>query len=348
MIKDPMIPKKHQPITVNSGWYYTLVRALTQRGIDIASLNIDGHPISDFVIGDQIPFDALKYLLVESYQRLGDHNFLLEAATDLDILEFGPPGIALCTAPDLERLIDTFCEIYASLGAPIRVVKKDNRNQIELWLLPANDDKAPFSVSYLGLTLYCGVIMQLLRYATNTPTLPIGFKMPGWFFPQSSIQSLSKRYHCQIEIEGNVRRIVIDKQWLNTPLKLADEALHAFCKQQAKTMVETKVDKRFSSRIRAVLDTMDATDFSSSALAKQMHMSSRTLNRRLLEEGMSIRSVIEQYKLEKALRLLKQTNNPITEVALELGFSDLSAFSRAFKKWSGISPKKFRLDLRPE
>ena len=74
-------------------------------------------------------------------------------------------------------------------------------------------------------------------------------------------------------------------------------------------------------------------------LASELLMSSRTLNRRLAAVQMNYRAVIEKYKLEKALLLMEAPDINMTEIAFQLGFSDLSAFSRAFKRWTGCSPR---------
>jgi AraC-like DNA-binding protein len=71
-------------------------------------------------------------------------------------------------------------------------------------------------------------------------------------------------------------------------------------------------------------------------------MSSRTLNRKLQQEGISFRRLFDKYRLELSLTMLNRTDFSITYVAHELGFSDSSAFSRAFKKWTGHPPTQLK------
>ena len=73
-------------------------------------------------------------------------------------------------------------------------------------------------------------------------------------------------------------------------------------------------------------------------------MSRRTLQRRLFEAEMSFTQLLDQTRFETARELLGTDSEiPITEVAHALGYENLSNFSRAFKRWSGVSPRQFRM-----
>lgn len=77
-------------------------------------------------------------------------------------------------------------------------------------------------------------------------------------------------------------------------------------------------------------------------LARKLGASPRTLQRRLKDAGTSFSDVYEEVRLRLACRLLSQRDSTMVSVAQELGFSDQSAFSRAFKRWTGVSPRRFR------
>ena len=80
-----------------------------------------------------------------------------------------------------------------------------------------------------------------------------------------------------------------------------------------------------------------------SSIASHFGMSARTLQRRLSERGYSFQSLVDESRRELAERLLKGTEYPLTEVAFMTGFSDQSAFNRAFKRWAGQTPRSFRI-----
>jgi AraC-like DNA-binding protein len=78
------------------------------------------------------------------------------------------------------------------------------------------------------------------------------------------------------------------------------------------------------------------------AVASQLNMSRHTLHKRLKEENLTFAALLEDIRRERALAYLKDRSKPLVEIAEQLGFSELSAFSRAFKRWMGKSPGAYR------
>ncbi|MDL0431517.1 helix-turn-helix transcriptional regulator [Marinobacter sp. TBZ242] len=78
------------------------------------------------------------------------------------------------------------------------------------------------------------------------------------------------------------------------------------------------------------------------AVASQLHMSRHTLHKRLKQENLTFAALLEEIRRERALAYLKDRSKSLVEIAEQLGFSELSAFSRAFKRWMGKSPGAYR------
>ena len=79
-------------------------------------------------------------------------------------------------------------------------------------------------------------------------------------------------------------------------------------------------------------------------LARAMGLSSRTLQRKLAERDMTYRSVLEAVRYDLAMRYLDDPTKTVTDITFLLGFSEQSAFTRAFKRWSGKAPTAYRTD----
>ena len=73
------------------------------------------------------------------------------------------------------------------------------------------------------------------------------------------------------------------------------------------------------------------------------NLSGRTLQRRLSDRGYSFQTLVDDSRRELAKRLLKETDYPLAEIAFLTGFSEQSAFTRAFKRWAGQTPRSFRI-----
>jgi AraC-like DNA-binding protein len=91
---------------------------------------------------------------------------------------------------------------------------------------------------------------------------------------------------------------------------------------------------------------MRAGDLKLARVAKQMAMSARTLQRQLKERGVDFKQLTDATRRRFAVNYLKDRKNTLTEVAFLLGYSELSAFNRAFKRWTGSTPLDYRRRVR--
>lgn len=94
---------------------------------------------------------------------------------------------------------------------------------------------------------------------------------------------------------------------------------------------------------KALIATMDGGDVSMEAIAKKLATSSRTLQRRLAEENTSYNDVLAEVRIEFAKRYLSRGTMSASEVAYLVGFTEPPAFFKAFKRWTGMTPKEFQL-----
>ena len=115
--------------------------------------------------------------------------------------------------------------------------------------------------------------------------------------------------------------------------------------------VATLLDAELGSYPRsATLSDRVATHLASSLpgstdvgeVAAALHMSGRTLQRRLEQEGTRFGEVLDRARLDRARRLLADPSVTLTDVAYRVGFADLATFSRAFRRWTGKPPGQWR------
>ena len=103
----------------------------------------------------------------------------------------------------------------------------------------------------------------------------------------------------------------------------------------------------FADRARAALsEELQAGNVTAHGLAARLKVSVRTLHRTLAAEGTSYRRLLDQLRLDTAERHLLDDRVSVAEVAFLVGFSELSAFHRAFKRWTGSTPSAFRAEAR--
>jgi AraC-like DNA-binding protein len=103
-----------------------------------------------------------------------------------------------------------------------------------------------------------------------------------------------------------------------------------------------------SERVRfQLLETLTGGIPTAEEIAQSLHMSVRTLHRNLQQEGVTFSKLLNQLRQEQATSYLTNPNISISEVAFLLGFSEISSFYRAFKRWTGTTPAEFRAEKLP-
>ncbi|MFT3923689.1 MAG: AraC family transcriptional regulator ligand-binding domain-containing protein [Myxococcales bacterium] len=127
-----------------------------------------------------------------------------------------------------------------------------------------------------------------------------------------------------------------------------DPALHALLKAEANRALERLSTARVSQRARAVLSGLKLGERPEMAhTAGALGMSERSLRRRLAAEGVCFRELIDDMQRDRALILAKDPKRSAEAVSNALGFSEVSAYHRAFKRWTGLTPAQYRSAHRP-
>ena len=269
-----------------------------------------------------------------------DPSFSLVAARCVEPLTFESFSLLLWTAPDLDTLINDASKYSMSVGAPIHLkLSYTNQGDAELWVINREPLNKESVVTYVGVTLFIAVLMQIIYKATDQEEMGLTVGLNNWPYSAENMAHFEQMMSCQIITGSPVRKIVIPRAVLNSPVITANSDIYLAMKPIVIKQTAKVIREDIFLQIHSVLNQMNSlSDTTIDDVAKQLSFSVRTLNRRLADEGTTYRSVLEKYKLERSLHLLSQSDHSITEIAYQLGFSDISTFSRAFKRWTGFSP----------
>jgi AraC-like DNA-binding protein len=142
--------------------------------------------------------------------------------------------------------------------------------------------------------------------------------------------------------------IVVERALLGASAMYQDPEFHAALEAQAqKRIARLSRTASYADRVREHLIQHGASQRSDmNAVARALGLSVRSLRRRLYDEGISYNVIVEEALGTLAKQLLADEGRSIQETAYAMGFSDPSAFYRAFKRWTGTTPKSFR-SVRP-
>lgn len=166
--------------------------------------------------------------------------------------------------------------------------------------------------------------------------------------PRGDISVYEAHFGCQVHFESGRDALLVSEESIDVPNKLGDEKIASFFdghleQQLASLAQESNLELRVRRTITSALSEGVPTV---SAIASELAMSARTLQRRLSEQGHSFQSVVDTARRELAQRLLRETKYSLAEVAFLTGFAEQSAFTRAFKRWAGQTPRSYRLGAR--
>jgi AraC-like DNA-binding protein len=128
---------------------------------------------------------------------------------------------------------------------------------------------------------------------------------------------------------------------LELPVVKADPALSAILDRHAQELLKRLPPAGgFRQRVRALLAAeLRGGTPALEPIAAKLRMSARTLRRRLKEDGTSLSALLDELRCELSLRYLEEQTMTLDAIAFELGFADVRAFRRAFKRWTGRAPR---------
>jgi AraC-like DNA-binding protein len=143
-----------------------------------------------------------------------------------------------------------------------------------------------------------------------------------------------------------ISRLGFDSAMLDLPISRSEQSLKQFLRgAPANILVRYRYDAGIAAAVRRRLSQTSPTAWTSfQTLARDMRMPSSTLRHRLHDEGQSYAGIKDNIRRDLAVDLLMNTHKTIGEIAVQLGYSEPSAFFRAFKKWMGKSPEVYRRD----
>ena len=138
--------------------------------------------------------------------------------------------------------------------------------------------------------------------------------------------------------------IALDAKSLTLPLTSSDPALREILARQAQeALAQLTPAQDFVAKVRSLIaDSLPRGTASTERLAATLHMSGRTLQRRLKDQGTSFEAVLDEVRHAQSMSLLKDPKLSLGEISFLLGYADQATFTRAFKRWTGKPPGEVR------
>ncbi len=319
-----------------------IVHAAATKGVEPAALQAaTGFDPSRAADPDaRIPLELEEALWDEAARRSGDEAFGLHAAELLRPGAFDVLDYAVRTAPtlrvSLERLArynrlehDVAVFELVDLGGVVRV-----EHAFRVAGRSPNRHASDFTLASLVV-----IGAQL----AGAPIVPVGVELRH--DAPRSIEEHARVFGAPVRFSAAVNAIELPASALDRPLPAADPALSRVIERHAEALLAARPDpiESTAARVRRIAaDALGEGDATLRGVAERLKMSERSLQRRLADEGVTFDAVLDELRRELALRYLGDRKLAIAEVAYLLGYSEPSAFHRAFKRWTGATPSEIR------
>ena len=316
-----------------------LARKLEELGVSPADvLRLSGLPAGLF---DQeriyVSTEGLFALYRAVPQASSDPAIGLKLGTEPRIERYDPISIAAVSARSFRDALERLAR-YKQITCPeeLRVVERGDECRVQFrWLLAhETEPRALVDVCFAR-------VLSIARRGTGEPVTPRRLELRG---ATGSREMYEAHFGCPATLDARENTIVFGKADLDRPFLTHNSDLFATIAPQLEAELKQALASRaLGERVKAILKPLLAGRRPSiEDVARELGLSSRTLQRRLTEDGTTFQQLVQEARRELARHYLQHSSLELNETAYLLGYEDAHSFFRAFHDWEGSTPGDWR------
>jgi len=250
---------------------------------------------------------------------------------------FHPMGIAALSTQNLAAAAEHMAR-YKKLTAPEEILTQLDKQEFSIgfrWLLAVDAEPQV-------LTDYCfSWTLSIARHGAGTPLSPVRVE---YVQRRGNLRAIERHFGCEVIGGASRNAIIFRASDATAPFVTRNaELLDLLAPQFEEQLRQYKDEDSFIELVhRAVQDRLTGQRPSIDAISQVLHLSPRTLQRRLQESGSSFQRVLDEARHQMARYYLSNSLLELNEAAYLLGFEDPNSFGRAFRAWEGVPPSDWR------
>ena len=273
-----------------------------------------------------------------AFEAIPNPNFALEAGQYWHPTQLGALGYAWMTSSTLRSAFDRLARYARIVIGTANLTIEESKEGLSLNIDFANESYVP----RFRIDGSLAVILAMIRCNAGQDFNPqsISFRHDA---PENSAD-FEALFQCPVIFGSEIDGLTISIEDADKPRASSNTQL-AQLHDQLLIEYVAKLDKgNVVEKVKlAVINQLGSGYISDAIIAETLFMSERTLQRRLQENKTTFKILVNKVRLDLADKYLRDSSLSLTEIAYMLGFSEMSAFSRAFKRWSGQSPSDYRV-----
>ncbi|HYE85280.1 MAG TPA: AraC family transcriptional regulator ligand-binding domain-containing protein [Vicinamibacterales bacterium] len=325
--------------TVAAGMAKGLVEFAVARGAERSALLAASGLDADAIAQEdaRVPFARYAALYGAAELLCGDPAFALHFGEAVDSMD----SMLVCHVGSAQPTMGAAFEAinrYGRLAVDVETVDGGDPFQVEPseaghWLIDASI--YPGTVRQLTETSFARLIAGTRQLTDRNFVSAVHFTWPA----PAHLQEYERVFRAPVRFAQRRNAMLIDPEWFALPLHQTSPYAGAVFETHANRLLEELPVARCRRAVEDILRRgLDAGTITIEHVADQLGVSRQTLYRQLRAEGATFEDTLDRVRRELAMQWLRQ-GTTIADIAHRLGFSERSAFSRAFKRWTGRSPR---------
>lgn len=287
-----------------------------------------------------IPFSKQAALLEIAARETSDEYFGLRAASRVDPRDLGAIGYIGLSSRNLGDAILNLKRYVATVSEAIRIGLSVEVDFARVLLEPIDPS---FVRHRQAIEFATGVTVKAYRFFTGYKVTPVAVHFTHRI--AGDTEQHERFLGCPAMFGRNRNQVVLDRRDLGVPIESADDRLLkiliSYCDEVLEKRARNKPED-ITKLERCIIDLLPTGEAKAKVVAKKLGMSERSLVRRLSEMGTSFSDTLQKLRYQLALKYLSQPELSLTQIAFLLGYANQSAFSAAFKRTTGSTPREIR------
>ena len=326
--------------SISAEYLPLLLNLLARRGIDeqalLGGLDVETRPWRE--PGARIPAAIFEQMARRALELTGEPWLGWEFGATMTLSTHGFLGYAAMSSETLRDAIELAVKYYRTRDTVIDLnffVEGDTA-VLQFDEMVSLNDTAPFAIESI-ISSFHFMAMKLLPIEDIEGELRFAYPEPDYFERIRQLIPVTCLFDCAYnQMRFPARR-------LDERLRFADPRLAAMAAAQCEQeMASIKAPPALLGQVRRIILAWPGRFPGVDEVASEMHMSSRTLKRKLQQLGTSYQRLLDDLRKGLAVEYLSQSEKTVDDIAQLLGYSDASNFARAFRRWTSKSPTDYR------
>ena len=304
------------------------VDVLAGAGVDLALFNDPDNPI---------PFAVLGRLVRHCVEQTGCRHFGLLVGQRGGLHSLGLVGLVGRHSPDVGSALRSFVRYFHihAHGAVVALTLSEHTAMLSYDIYHAGVE----AIDHIGDSAVA-VIFKILGELGGANWKPVEIRFAHR--RPDDVRPFQSFFQAPLTFDAEQNGVVFAADWLRRPVAGVDAGLRGQLQKQIEVL-EAKYGDDLREQVRAVLRTALLTGHArADEIAALFSLHSRTFSRRLADCGTSFQALVDEGRFAIACQMLEHSDVEINQVAVMLEYADASAFARAFRRWSGVTPTQWR------